>query len=119
MSFRSYDLLKLVQDFGESLTLRKVTTGGTYNPATGQIDGSSTTDYSFTGYMYNYDSGISGNMDMVVRGIRKCVIPALGLAVEPDTDDLVVGNGDNVKIISVVTIFSAGTRICYLCDVRE
>lgn len=119
MSFRSFDLLNLVRDFGESLTLRKVTTDGSYNPATGEVDGSGTTDYNFTGYMYNYDTGISGNMDMVVRGVRKCVIPALGFPVEPDTDDLILGNGDNVKVISVVTVFSAGTPICYLCDVRE
>ena len=119
MSFRSSDLLNLVRDFGEDLTLRKVTSSGTYNPATGEIDGSSTTDYSFTGYMYNYDTGISGSMDTVVRGVRKCVIPALGLAVEPDFDDLILGNNDNVKIVSLVTVFSAGTPVCYLCDVRE
>jgi hypothetical protein len=119
MSFRSYDLLHLVRDFGESLTLSKVTSGGTYNPATGEVDGSATTDYTFTGYFYNYDTGISGNMDMVVRGVRKCVIPALNLAVEPETNDLVTGNNDDVKIISVVTIFSNGTPVCYLCDVRE
>ena len=119
MSFRSFDLLNLVRDFGESLTLRKITSGGSYNPATGEVDGSATTDYAFTGYMYNYDTGISGNMDTVVRGIRKCVVPALGLAVEPDSEDLVVGSNDNVKIISVVTIYSDGVPICYLCDVRE
>lgn len=119
MSFRSFDLLNLVRDFGEPLTLRKVSTSGAYNPATGEVDGSTTTDYTFTGYMYNYNTGISGNMDMVVRGVRKCVIPALDLDVEPDHDDLIVGNNDNVKIISVVTIFSAGTPMCYLCDVRE
>jgi len=119
MSFRSFDLLNLVRDFGEDLTLRKVTTGGSYNPATGQVDNSATTDYTFLGYMYNYDTGISGNMDTVVRGARKCVIPALGLAVEPDFDDLIVGNGDNVKIISLVKIFSNGSPVCYLCDVRE
>ena len=37
MSFRSFDLLNLVRDFGEDLTLRKVTTSGSYNPATGQV----------------------------------------------------------------------------------
>jgi hypothetical protein len=119
MSFRSYDLLKLVQDFGEEITLRKVTTSGNYNPATGQVDGSATTDYVTTGYFYNYDTGISGNFDSIVRGVRKCVIPALGFTVEPDTEDTIVGNGDNVEIISVVTVFSNGTPVCYLCDVRE
>ena len=34
MSFNASDLLKLVQDFGETLTLRKVTTGGTYDAST-------------------------------------------------------------------------------------
>ena len=57
MSFRSFDLLNLVRDFGETLTLRKVTTAGTYNPATGAIDNSATTDYNVTGYLYNYNAG--------------------------------------------------------------
>ena len=46
----SYDLLKLAKDFGETLTLRKKTTSGSYNPATGSVDGAATTDYSFVGY---------------------------------------------------------------------
>jgi len=77
----SYDLLKLAKDFGETLTLRKKTTSGSYNPATGSVDGAATTDYSFVGYFYNYDNGIAGNLDEIRRGTRKCVIPALGLAV--------------------------------------
>ena len=39
MSFRSYDLFNLVRDYGQPLTLNKVTTGGSYNPVTGSIDG--------------------------------------------------------------------------------
>ena len=46
MSFRSYDLLKLVEDHGQSLTLRKITTEGSYNPSTGSTTGSVTTDYA-------------------------------------------------------------------------
>ena len=53
MSFRSFDLLNLVRDFGESLTLRKVTTAGAYNPATGAVDNSATTDYTVTAYLYD------------------------------------------------------------------
>ena len=119
MSFRSFDLLNLVRDFGETLTLRKVTTAGTYNPATGTVDSSATTDYSVTAYLYNYNVGISGGNDDVVRGTRKCVISALGLTVVPDFDDLIVGSNDTVKITSVVSLFSAGTAIGYICDVGE
>ena len=116
MSFRSYDLLNLVRDFGETLTLTKVTTDGTYNPATGQVDGSDTTDYSFTGYFYNYETL---NVDQIKKGTRKCVVPALGFPVEPDEKDIIVGNNDKVVIVSVTTIFSDGSPVCYLCHVEE
>ena len=74
MSFRSFDLYNLVRDFGESLTLRKVTTDGSYNPATGAVDGSASTDYSLTGYFYNYETL---NVDQIRKGTRKCVLSAL------------------------------------------
>jgi hypothetical protein len=116
MSFRSYDLLKLVQNFGETLTLRKLTTSGTYNPANGSVSGSATTDYDFTGYFYSYDTLTN---DQILKGSRKCIIPALGFAVEPDEEDLIVGNGDTATIVSVTTIFSNGVAVCYLCHVEE
>ena len=116
MSFRSYDLLHLVRDFGESLTLSKVTSDGTYNPATGEVDGSATTDYTFTGYFYNYETL---NVDQIKKGTRKCVIPALNFAVEPDEKDIISGNGDDAVIVSVTTIFSNGSAVCYLCHVEE
>jgi hypothetical protein len=119
MSFRSFDLLNLVRDFGETLTLRKVTTAGTYNPATGAVDSSATTDYSVQGYLYNYNVGVIGGNDEVVRGSRKCIISALDLAAIPDFDDLIIGSGDAVKVISIVSLFSAGTAIGYICDVEE
>lgn len=116
MSFRSYDLLRLVQDFGETLTLRKLTTTGTYSPSTGAVTGSATTDYTFTGYFYNYETIVK---DQVLKGSRKCVISALGFPYVPDEEDLIVGQGDIVTIVSVTTIFSNGTAVCYLCTVEE
>lgn len=118
MSFRSYDLLKLVEDHGETLTLRKLTTSGSYNPGTGSISGSATTDYVFEGYFFNFSLGLPTG-DEIRRGTRKCVIPALGLNVVPDDDDLIIGQGDNVKIMSVTTIFNSGVAICYICEVKE
>lgn len=119
MSFRSYDMLNLVNRFGEPLTLKKVTTSGTYNPANGTVTGSATTNYPFTGYFYNYDNGIAGNIDEIRRGTRKCLISASSLAVVPDDEDQILGNGDTVNIRRLITIFSAGVAICYICDVSE
>jgi hypothetical protein len=118
MSFNASDLLKLVQDFGETLTLRKVTTGGTYNASTGTVSGSSTTDYSFTGYFYNLAEGIS-DLSQTRRGRRACVIPAKGLSATPDDEDQILGNGDTVNITTVRTIFSGGQAVCYLCETFE
>jgi len=115
MSFRSFDLFNLVRDFGEDLTLRKVTSDGSYNPATGSVSGSATTDYSVLGYFYNYETL---NVDQIRKGTRKCVISALS-NVEPDEDDQLLGNGDTVVIDAVSTIFSDGVAICYICHVKE
>ncbi len=116
MSFRSFDLYNLVRDFGETLTLKKLTTEGTYDPTTGAVSGSATTDYTVTGYFYNYDTM---DVDKIIRGRRKCIISALGLSAIPDEDDLIQGNGDDVTISSVTTIFSDGAAICYICHVEE
>ncbi len=118
MTFRSYDLLKLVQDCGEELTLRKKTAAGTYDPTTGSVTGSNTTDYTVDGYFFNFSVGLPV-ADEVRRGSRRCVIPALGLGVEPDDEDLIIGRGDPVAIVSVSTIFSSDSAVCYICEVRE
>ena len=118
MSFRSYDLLNLVRDHGKILTLRKVTTAGTYDPATGSVDGSTTTDYAFQGYFFNFSTGLPTG-DEIRRGSRRCVIPSLGLAFEPDDEDLILGQGDAVSIVTVSTIFSGNSAVCYICEVRE
>ena len=116
MSFRSYDLLKLVERFGETLTLRKLTTEGSYNPATGSVSGSGTTDYSFTGYIYNYEALTA---DQVQRGTLRCVIPASEVPSEPDDQDQII-RGSQVNIVkSVVTIYSNGTAVCYLCHLEK
>jgi len=117
--FRSSDLFRLVNDHGQSLTLRKVTTDGTYDPATGSRSGEVTTDISILGYFYNYSLGLTGNNDEIVRGQRKLLISAQGLSVIPDDEDLILGNGDTVKVTSVTTLFSGGVVLCHMCSVQE
>ena len=117
MSFRAYDLAKLVDDFGETLTLRKRTTAGTYNPATGSLSNMATTDYSFVGYFYNYNVGFTPTLDQIEKGTRKCLIPAPNISVAPDTDDQILRGSDKVNIIHVVTAYSNGVALHYICDV--
>jgi hypothetical protein len=112
----AYNLLRLVQRHGSTLTLHKVSEG-TYDPATGSLTGGSTTDYEVTGYMYDAITGVDTNE--VVRGTKKVVIPALGLSVEPDDGDTISGLGDKLHIIRVTTYYSSGLAVLYECGVAE
>jgi hypothetical protein len=117
---RSFDLFNLVRDHGEPLVLKKITTSGSYDTSTGSISGASTTDYNILGYLYNYSNGLMSSDGDLKFGSRKCLISALGLTEDPDTGDLITGsNGDSVKITSISTIFSGGSKICFICDVKE
>jgi hypothetical protein len=118
MSFRSADLLKLVEGFGSQVTLRKTTTSGTYNPATGSLSGTVVTNYTVKAYFFNFSVGLPVG-DQITKGVSRCVIPALGLAVEPDDEDEIVGLGKTYGIESVDTIYSNGVAVCYICEVRK
>jgi hypothetical protein len=112
----AYNLLRLVQRHGSTLTLHKVSEG-TYDPATGSLTGGSTTDYEVTGYMY--DAILNINESEIQRGTKKVIIPALGLTVVPDDGDSISGLGDKVHIVSVATYYSAGLAVLYECGVAE
>mgnify|MGYP000053019336 CR=1 FL=1 len=118
MPFRSHDLLVLVRDYGSEITLRKNTTAGTYDPATGSISGSATTDYTVDAYFFNFSVGLPVG-DEIRRGSSRCVIPALGLAVVPDDEDKLIGLGNTYEIVSVQTIYTNGVAICYICEVQD
>ena len=116
MSFHSSDLLRLVRDFGETLTLRKTSDSGSYNPSTGTVSGSTATNYDVIGYTYN---AMSEPVDQVVEGRRRCVLPALGLSVEPTDEDAIIQSGTTYVISRVVTIFSDGAVVCYICYLED
>ena len=118
MAFRPFDLLNLVRDFGSDVILRKTSTAGNYNPATGLVDGSATIDYTVSSYFFNFSVGLPSG-DEVRRGSSRCIIPALDLAVVPDDEDKVIGLGNTYEIVSVQTFYSNGIATCYRCEVRD
>jgi hypothetical protein len=118
MSLSPSDLLFLVKDFGEQLTLRKVTKTGSYDTSSGSVSGSETKDYPFTGYFYNLAEGVFDS-NQTRKGSRACVIPAKGLSVVPDDEDQIKGYDETVNIVAVKTIRSKGQPVCYLCEISE
>ena len=118
MSFRSFDLLNLVRDFGSEVILRKTSTAGVYDPSSGSVTGSATTDHTVNSYFFNFSVGLPMG-DEVRRGSSRCIIPALGLTVEPDDEDKIIGLGSTYEVVSVSSIYSNTSVVCYICEVRD
>ncbi len=116
----STDMQALINEFGQEVTLRKVTTG-TYNTDTGVVSNTAQ-DYAVKSYMAQYTL-TELTLDNIVRGDRKALIPAFdtsGTAIpSPDESDLLVGAGDTVRVVAVQTLFNGDSVVCYICQVRE
>jgi hypothetical protein len=120
MSFRSADLLKLINEHGKNLTYTSKS-AATYDPTTGGTTGSNTTK-TVKGYFYNYSSSdITGTS--IVIGDRRLVISIVdtsGAAIPaPKKGDTFAGEGDTVVVVSAERIMSGANPVCYICQTRE
>ena len=117
----SNKLLALINRYGTVVTLTK-NAYAAYDPATGSVGTNTSIDYTAKAYFAEYDLTEINN-DSIVMGDRKALFPSVdtsGVALpEPDMDDIIVGQGDTVKVKSVSKIYSGDTLTCYICQVRE
>ena len=119
MTIRAIDLQRLVNQYGEPLTLVSKTYGG-YDPATGE-EGSTETSTSLVGYQATFDIQEVDNTN-VLRGDRKIIFgnrDSAGNPIDPQIDDEVIGTGDHVSIVSVSKIMVGSVPTCFICQVRE
>jgi len=114
-------LRTLLNDYGEVVTFREVTTG-TYDPATGTLSGGSTTNHSVIGFYFNAHPSevLQGT---VSHGRRRIAIypkktDGTDLPV-PKTKDMIVGFGDEAEIADVQVVRSEGTPMVYLLRVLD
>lgn len=120
MSFRSADLLKLINEHGKNLTYVSKS-AATYNPVTGGTTGSTTTK-TVKGYFYNYSlSDLVGTN--ILTGDRRLVISLVDTSnvaiTAPKKGDTFAGEGDAVVVVSVERIMSGANPVCYICQTRE
>ena len=91
----------LVDELGKSLTLRKVAEG-TYDPATGEVSGGSTSDTSVVGVLYDYgDEDIDGTR--ILMGDRRCLIKTKNLSVVPEQGDRIVDGSTIYTVVGIKT----------------
>lgn len=115
----SANLRFLLDRRGVPATLRKFTYGS-YDPETG-TNTSSTIDHTVNMYFSEYMlSEVGGNILLGDRKILISPVDTTGFATpEPDTDDVIVGQGDTVSVVSTQKIYNGSTLVCYICQARE
>ena len=106
------DVARLLKDHGYDLVISRTT--GTYNPATGKVETTITTQETFRGLFVNY---LSEDIDgtSVLATDRKLLLRADTQSMIPEPGDKV---GSTVSIIRVQKIQSGDTIIGYVCQTR-
>lgn len=120
MTIRAIDLQRLVNLYGEPLTLQSYTKGA-YNPATLASAKTPDTPVTLIGYNAMYDLGEVDGTN-VIRGDRKVIFgnrDTSGNPIDPQVDDEIIGVGDRVTVVSVHKIRCKDKTLCYICQVRE
>jgi len=120
MTIKARDLIRLIDHYGQTLTLKQWNQGAQYDPSTGRAL-PTYQNVEVTGYVASYDlaevDGVS-----VLRGDRKVLFGPLDndqLPFEPQVDDIIAGEGADVTIVSVSKIMSNGLTLCHVCQVRK
>ena len=102
------------------LSTLEVSTGTTYNPATG-VNESTSDEYEVKAYFAQYNLGEENSS--VALGSRVVAISTTDINGAPipipDTEDKITGVEDTVVITGVQTIYSGETPVCYVCQVSE
>jgi len=113
------DAYNSIKDAGVAITVRRLPSGGTYDPVTDSYTGTSatvtTSTYAvFTLYNERYVDGA-----VIQLGDRKALIPAYGLTIELQPGDQVVHGSEVLNIIEPNPVAPSGDPILYKAQARK
>jgi len=107
--------LRLLAQFGQTVTIRRVT-GGSVNPVTGAVVSGSTVDTEATAVMQDYSLQDSARANMtetlIQKDDKKFIVAASGIPVPLLTDKIIAG-GLTWNIVNVKQTNPAGTPLVY------
>lgn len=111
----------LLEKTGTEVTFRRKTIGS-YDPATGTATVSTNDDETVKAAFLNYKEEELVNSS-VQRDDRKVLLSAYqsdgtALTKTPQTGDILIGEGDTVRLVMVQVIRSGDTTIGYICQAR-
>lgn len=113
--------LKIIKAKGTAMTLR-ITSAGTFDPATGRALGSTITDYACYGLLQTpggKDSGVTYKDGTKVLSSDKAVlIAASGLGAVPAPGDVLIVGGVTWNVMLVQTTDPGEVALLYKCFLR-
>lgn len=109
--------LRLITENGATWTIKREVKG-TYNPATNAQTVSSTTSYTVTGLLKEYNDRLMGG-ENIRKGDKRLLIAATDIAVEPTTHDQANDGTYDWKIVSIKKTKPGDTNLLYELQVRQ
>ena len=118
------DVLTALQEDGMAMTLRQ-TSDGVFNPATGEFDIQTTTDYAARGLIQSRtmdrsgDSGQRFNGMLVQTDDQFILLAASGLSATPAAGDFLFIAGVVYSIMTLIPVQPGGVALFYRLLVRK
>jgi hypothetical protein len=114
-----------LQGAGFLMTLRRATLG-TYNPATGEYSGGSTTDYPIVGILQAQSLGTTGGVGqnffngvLVQTDDQFVLLAASAGDVDPAPGDLLIITGVTYSIVTMIPVRPGGVDLMYRVLARK
>lgn len=110
---------KLIDKFGQTLIICRVTDAARVDPADPGILGTPTiTDFTVTGVFVGFElQQINGTT--IQRGDQLVLVAAKNLTIEPTSKDTIVRDGEKWEIVSVEKVDPNGEKILFKLQVRQ
>lgn len=110
--------LRLISQYGQTMTLREVTPGA-YDPGTGETSADSVTESSVSGVLIEYTGQERQNNSLIQQGDKKVMLPAKALA-QPSLNSKVIIQSEVWTIVPPLKVMNpAGTPLVYELQVRR
>jgi hypothetical protein len=118
------DVFAALQEAGMAMTLRKQT-AGVYNPATGEYDTQTITDYTVQGLIKSQSLTNVGNVGQRFNGQeiqtddQFVMLAASGLTAAPAPGDLLIISGVAYSVKTLIPLQPGGVTLLYQLLVRK
>lgn len=108
----------IIEDLGKELTFTE-STGGTYNPATGEVTGETNTDYAVKCSPPDQYEARFVNNDTIKVGDVRTFLPSQNLSFTPVRGMKVVFDSLSWKVLELRPIYSGDSIVVYELQLRQ